>query len=212
MDAVRGYLAEVEGDAQLRRVVGEGLRQSSRSATTDPVVRYGRRLGWYAFVRALRPEFVVETGTNRGLGSAVIAAALLKNGRGTLATCDIDDRGGELIRPPYDAVVEHSVMDSLEFLAELGSGGKQVDLFLTDTGLTSDRERAELAAVTPLLAPGAVVLATKAYMWAELPRWAEQQGRGFLHFSEKPQDHWYPGVGIGVSFPAPVTAPTATTA
>lgn len=203
--AVRGYLAEVQGDAQLRRVVGEGLQRSSRSATTDPVVRYGRRLGWYAFVRALRPEFVVETGTNRGLGSAVIAAALLKNGSGTLATCDIDDRGGELILPPYDAVVEHSVMDSLDFLAGLADAGKHVDLFITDTGFTPDRERAELAAVTPLLAPGAVVLATKTYMWTELPRWAEQQGRGFLHFSEKPRDHWYPGVGIGASFPAPTT-------
>jgi len=202
VDAVRSYLTEVQQDEELRRIIGEGLRSSSRSMTTDPVVRYGRRIGWYAVVRALRPSFVVETGTNRGLGSAVLAAALLRNGHGSLATVDIDDRSGELILPPYDAVVEHVVGDSLDFLAGPVVRRQPIDLFLTDTGFTPERERAELAAAAPLLAPGAVVLATKTYCWPELQRWAEEQGRGFLYFDEKPRDHWYPGVGIGACFPA----------
>jgi len=206
VDAVRGYLAEVQEDAELRRVLADGLARSDRSATTDPVIRYGRRIGWYAFVRALRPEFVVETGTNRGLGSAVIAAALLRNGRGRLATVDIDDRSGELILPPYDQVVEHVVGDSLEFLGGPVARRQPIDLLFVDTGYTAEHERAELAAATPLLAPGAVVLATKTYCWTELPRWAEEQQREFLHFNEKPLDHWYRGVGIGASFPAMVRA------
>lgn len=206
VEAVRGYLTEVQQDAQLRQVVSEGLRRSSRSATTDGVVRYGRRLGWYAFVRALQPEFVVETGTNRGLGSAVVAAALLRNGHGTMATADIDERSGELIRPPYTEVVEHVVGDSLDFLTGPVAKREPIDLLIVDTGLNPERERAELAAATPLLAPGAVALATKSYCWSEMSRWAEQQGRGFLYFGEKPRNHWYPGVGIGASFPLPATA------
>ena len=202
VDAVRGYLTEVQQDAELRRLIGDGLRRGGRSATTDPVVRYGRRIGWYAVVRALRPSFVVETGTNRGLGSAVIAAALLRNGHGDLATVDIDDRSGELILPPYDAVIDHVVGDSLDFLAGPVARRQPIDLFITDTGFTAERERAELEAVEPLLAPGAVVLATKAYCWPELQHWADEQGRGFLYFGEKPREHWYPGVGIGASFPA----------
>jgi hypothetical protein len=202
VEAVRGYLAEVQEDSELRRVVGEGLARSSRRATTDPVVRYGRRIGWYAFVRATRPEFVVETGTNRGLGSAVIAAALLRNGRGTLATCDMDDRSGELILPPYDKVIEHVVSDSLDFLMSPVVRRRPIDLLFVDTAYSPEHERAELATATPLLSPGAVVLATKTYCWTELSRWAEEQQREFLHFSEKPRDHWYPGVGIGASFPA----------
>lgn len=202
VDAVRGYLDEIQQDEELRGVVEGGLRSSDRSATTDPLVRYGRRIGWYAAVRALQPEFVVETGTNRGLGSAVIAAALLRNGHGRLATVDLDDRSGELILPPYDAVVEHVVSDSLEFLAGPVARRQPIDLLFVDTGFTPEHERAELAAAVPLLAPDAVVLATKSYCWPELQRWAEQQGRGFLHFGEKPRDHWYPGVGIGASFPA----------
>ncbi|MFG2824432.1 class I SAM-dependent methyltransferase [Kitasatospora sp. NPDC048365] len=206
VDAARGYLAEVREDAQLRQVLGAGLARSSRSATTDPVIRYGRRIGWYAFVRALRPQFVVETGTNRGMGSAVIAAAMLRNGCGRLATVDIDDRSGELILPPYDSVVEHVVGDSLEFLAGPVARRQPIDLLFVDTGWTPEHERAELAAATPLLAPGAVVLATKSYCWTELAGWAEAQQREFLHFNEKPRDHWYRGVGIGASFPALVRA------
>jgi len=206
VDAVRGYLAELQDDAELRRVLAGGLARSSRSATVDRVIRYGRRIGWYAFVRALRPEFVVETGTNRGFGSAVIAAALLRNGRGRLATVDFDDRSGELIVPPYDQVIEHVVGDSVEFLAGPVARRQPIDLLIVDSSHTPENDRAELDAATPLLAPDAVVLATKAYCWRELPCWAEEQQREFLHFDEKPLDHWYRGVGIGASFPARVRA------
>jgi hypothetical protein len=76
---------------------------------------------------------------------------------------------------------------------------------VVDTGYTPEHERAELVAATPLLAENAVVIATKSYCWQELARWSEEQGRQFLHFAEEPRDHWYRGVGIGASFPAPVT-------
>ncbi|NUU20410.1 MAG: class I SAM-dependent methyltransferase [Streptomycetaceae bacterium] len=201
--ATRGYLREIEQDAELRAVIGEGLASSPRRATTDRVVRYGRRIGWYAFVRALRPEFVVETGTNRGLGSAVIAAALLRNGHGRLATVDVDDRSGELIRPPYAKVVDHEVGDSVAFLAAPLARRAPIDLMISDTAYTQPHELAELDAVAPLLAPGAVVLATRCDMWRTLPQWAERQGRNFLYFAERPRDHWYPGVGIGAAFVPP---------
>ncbi|MDI2124560.1 class I SAM-dependent methyltransferase [Yinghuangia seranimata] len=199
---VRGYLAEVRDDAELRATIEAGLAASPRRATTDRVVRYGRRIGWYAFVRALRPEFVVETGTNRGLGSAVIAAALLRNGHGTLATCDLDDRSGELIRSPYDKVVEHVVADSLAFLAGPVARRHPVDLFVSDTAVSERHEEAELASITPLLAPGAVVLATMAHKWSALPKWAEEQSLAFSYFAERPEQHWYPGLGIGAAYPA----------
>lgn len=43
-----------------------------------------------AFVRALQPEIVVETGCNTGQTSEAIGRALLANGHGWLLTCDID--------------------------------------------------------------------------------------------------------------------------
>jgi predicted O-methyltransferase YrrM len=43
-----------------------------------------------AFVRALQPDLVVETGAAWGQTSAYIGEALLANGQGTLVTCDPD--------------------------------------------------------------------------------------------------------------------------
>ena len=43
-----------------------------------------------AFVRALQPELVVETGTHRGFGAEAIGRALVENGHGHLYTLEID--------------------------------------------------------------------------------------------------------------------------
>ena len=44
-----------------------------------------------AFVRALQPEVVIETGTHRGFGAEAIGAALAANGHGLLFTTEIDE-------------------------------------------------------------------------------------------------------------------------
>lgn len=44
-----------------------------------------------AFVRALQPEVVVETGTHRGFGALAIGQALQANGHGRLYTTEIDE-------------------------------------------------------------------------------------------------------------------------
>lgn len=44
-----------------------------------------------AFVRALQPDLVVETGTAYGFTALVIADALERNGQGTLYTVEIDE-------------------------------------------------------------------------------------------------------------------------
>jgi predicted O-methyltransferase YrrM len=44
-----------------------------------------------AFVRALQPEVVVETGTHRGFGAEAIGRALEANGHGHLFTLEIDE-------------------------------------------------------------------------------------------------------------------------
>ncbi len=45
-----------------------------------------------AFVRALQPELVVETGTHRGFGAEAIGRALAMNGHGHLYTLEVDLR------------------------------------------------------------------------------------------------------------------------
>jgi hypothetical protein len=50
------------------------------------------------------------------------------------------------------------------------------------------------------LSPQAIILGDNAH--DKLARYSEEQGRSFLFFHEEPSGHWYPGGGIGISFPA----------
>ena len=193
---IRGYLAELDGDDELRRHLLRATATSERRGLADREVRYARRAGWYALVRALRPAVVVETGTDKGLGSCVLAAALLANGAGRLVTIDVNDDSGYLIAGRYATVTERVVGDSVAVLRGLAA---EVDVFLHDSLHTFEHETAELAAVAPSLAPDALVLSDNAHATDALLRWTEATGRRFAYFREEPADHWYPGAGIGAA-------------
>ena len=155
-----------------------------------------RRLGWYALVRELQPECVVETGTDKGLGSVVLAAALLRNGHGRLITMDINPTAGYLIGGPYAAVTELRVGDSGRAWARWRSRSTSS---CTTAGTAATTSWPSTEAVAPRLAEGAVVLSDNSHVMDALPAWAELTGRRFHYFAEEPQDHWYPGAGIGLA-------------
>ena len=81
----------------------------------DGEPRYGRHVAWYALVRALKPQVVVETGTDLGLGSIILAAAVLRNGTGQVVTMDNQPDSGALIGNPY-ATVSQKIGDSLDLI------------------------------------------------------------------------------------------------
>lgn len=192
----RGYMAEIEGDRDLAAHVLAATAASDRRRLADPEVRLHKRIGWYALVRALRPEHVVESGTDKGLGAIVLAAALLRNGSGRLTTLDINPAAGYLIGGPYSAVTDLRVGDSLVHLRGLEG---PVDFFLHDSLHTREHELGEYEAVAVRLSDGAVVISDNAHVTDALPSWAESTGRRFHYFAEKPRRHWYPGAGIGLA-------------
>jgi predicted O-methyltransferase YrrM len=197
VDRARGWIAEANEDAELRAHVRETTEGARRRGLADTDVRYGRRLGWYALVRALRPERVIETGTDKGLGSVVLAAALLRNGTGRLSTLDVNPESGYLIAGRYAEVVDRIIGDSVETLA---AGKDPVDIFLHDSLHTFEYETAEFAAVEPRLTERGVLLSDNAHESEALAVWAEQTRRQFSFFAEQPAGHWYPGDGIGAAW------------
>jgi predicted O-methyltransferase YrrM len=197
VDAVRGYLAEIEADEDLRQHIEAGVKRSDRRGLADPQARYGRRLGWYALTRVLRPQHIVETGTDKGLGACVFAAAVLRNGTGTVTTMDFNPDSGYLVSGRYAEVTNRLLGDSVELLHSLDS---PVDLFLHDSWHTFEHETAELEAVGPLLTSRSLVLSDNSHATDALVRWAEARDRRFLFFAEQPEDHWYPGSGIGAAW------------
>ncbi|MEU8116575.1 class I SAM-dependent methyltransferase [Micromonospora sp. NPDC048947] len=199
---VRAYLGEIESDDGLRQHLLAAIAASDRRGLADKKIRYARRIGWYAIVRATRPTHVVETGVDKGLGSVVLASALLRNAQeghpGRVTSLDINPEAGYLARvAPWSDVVDLVIGDSI---ASIGALDRPVDLFLHDSDHSRAHEKREFNAVEPKLAPGAILLTDNVTSTNVLAEHAERTGRRFLAYRETPADHWYPGDGIGVAW------------
>lgn len=197
--AAQGYIAELTGDAALVEHVNRATLTSPLRDRADLNCGYGRRLGWYALARALKPRVVVETGVEKGLGSCVLAAALLRNraagAPGRYYGTDIDPGAGCLFTAPYAAAGQILYGDSLASLAALD---ERIDLFINDSDHSPAYEAREYALVTDKLAPGAVVLGDNSHASPALFEYARAHGKRYLFFAERPRGHFYPGAGIGV--------------
>ncbi len=200
-DRVLIYLREPSEDSELRRHVMEYSRQKPYRYYSDARCEFGRRLGWYALTRLMKPKVIVETGVDKGLGSVLLCSALLRNQRegfpGRYYGTDIDLHAGYLLVPPYDSVGQILYGDSIESLGQLD----EVDLFINDSDHSSDYERSEYQIIASKLTQRAIVLGDNAHSNGELASFSRNHGRQFLFFREEPADHWYPGAGIGISFP-----------
>ena len=211
LSVIKGFLAELDQDATLKTHIEGKTVTSGRRLTSDTEARYGRRAGWYALVRALKPKVVVETGVDKGLGTCVLAAALLRNRaegyEGRLYSTDIDPTAGFLFASPYDQVGQIIYGDSITTLKGMT---EPIDIFIADSAHTAEYERGEYGTVHPVLAPQAVIVSDNAHVTQELAHFAEGTGRQFLYFREEPRAHFYPGAGMGIAY-MPRVAPTVNT-
>jgi len=121
------------------------LQLNSTYDLTDLSKGYGRRLGWYALVRALKPHTVVETGVDKGLGSCVLVDALLRKRAeghpGRYVGTDINPQAGWLFQGPYREVGEIRYGDSLDSSLQQLEG--PVDLFINDFDHSAEYEQWE---------------------------------------------------------------------
>jgi predicted O-methyltransferase YrrM len=198
---IHTYFQELEDDDDLRQAICRALRTTRLRQVTDETMPYGRRLGWYAAVRATKPRVVVETGVDKGLGAVVLCAGLLRNAAesrpGRYFGTDINPQAGYLLQPPYDSMGEILYGDSLESLSAFA---EPIDLFINDSDHSRDYERREYECIESKLAAGGLILSDNAHATEVLARFSEARGRRFLFTKEQPLGHWYPGAGIGFSF------------
>jgi hypothetical protein len=192
------YMSEVKEDASLRGHLTEGLVTSPDMRDAVPLL--GRRIGWYAFVRALKPRLVVETGVALGVGSCVICAALLRNryegSPGRYVGTEIDPGAGQLLTAPYSTVGSISYGDSIASLEALTD---PIDIFINDSDHSAEYEAREYETLLRVGPVPALILGDNSHVTTALRDFAVRNGRPFLFFREEPADHWYPGAGIGVS-------------
>ena len=200
-EAIVGYMSEVEHDAYLLAFVAAETQRSPFRRHADSKCAFGRRVGWYAFARALKPRLVVETGVDKGLGAVLLSSAILRNRAeghaGRYVGTDIDPDAGFLLTGKYRDGGGVIYGDSIETLKGLAG---PIDLFVNDSDHSADYEYREYMTIESKLSKDAILLGDNSHASDSLARFSAERGRGFLFFREVPKDHWYPGAGIGISF------------
>ena len=195
------YIEEIQSDESLRDTILNAIEHSTERRFADKEVRFGRRLGWYAFARAIKPKIIIETGVDKGLGSVLLCAALLKNKEegqeGKYYGTDINPKAGYFLEGKYKEVGEILYGDSITSLSEFS---EKIDLFINDSDHSSEYEYQEYQTIKPLITDKTIILGDNAHCTSKLADFSNKTGRSFLFFKEMPLNHWYPGAGIGISY------------
>jgi predicted O-methyltransferase YrrM len=141
-------------------------------------------------VRHLQPQIVLETGVAAGYTSQAILTAMQANGAGTLYSSDfpyfrldeperyvgclVDER----LKSRWHLAVNGDRANLAEFLPQIDT----IDFLHYDSDKTVEGRQFVVDAVTPKLAPGAVIVMDDIDDNTFFRDWAEQSGRRFRVF------------------------------
>jgi hypothetical protein len=187
------YIAEPRLDDDLKSRLREAT--AGRWSWTKRSPAFGKRLGWYALARAIRPELVIETGVHDGLGSLLLLRALERNltdgSAGRLVSFDINPTAGWLVgtHPLWDLRIQ----PSREGLPEVFAIGDRVGMFIYDGWHSYDDERSDIQATAEHLAAEGILLSDDAQTTHALSDVCRERGLAYFEFHERPAQHFYPG-------------------
>jgi hypothetical protein len=200
------YITELENDTVLEETILTAIKNSSLKEFADMEVRFGRRIGWYVFARILKPKITIETGVDKGLGSILMCAALLRNKEegfnGRYYGTDIDPNAGYILSGKYKEIGEILYGDSIKSLSKFT---ENIDLFINDSDHSAEYEYQEYLTIQKLMTDNTIILGDNSHCTNKLAVFSTETNRNFLFFQEVPLNHWYPGAGIGISFKKPAT-------
>jgi predicted O-methyltransferase YrrM len=200
-DEIYNYILEVENDNSLKKHIITETKKSDQRFKSNKTVYFGRRIGWYAIVRAIKPKVIVETGVDKGLGACILTAALIKNNsegyKGYYYGTDINPKAGFLLKNKYKNFGEILYGDSIKSLKHLS---KKIDLFINDSNHSEDYEYNEYKVILNKLSKNSIILGDNAHYNSKLFSFSKKYNRSFLFFSEDPKNHFKNGAGIGFSY------------
>lgn len=206
-DHVGRLIAEIDADEEFTRSLKFLLEDRIDRPSEMPL---GRRVGWYAVTRLLRPQIVVETGVHDGLGSAVLLRALERNrsegAPGTLVSFDVRSDVGWLVPERLRTNWELVIGDSVAVMRDSFDPGS-VGLFIHDSLHTYEHEQAELSAVIDAMQHPGALISDNAHATTALKDFCASRDIPFARFLERPVGTWYPGSGLGLGVLGPIHPP-----
>jgi predicted O-methyltransferase YrrM len=196
---VEGYFHEIDTNQDVSDILFDFRK--NHPELRDSSMQMARRIGWYAFIRIVRPKLVIETGVHYGMGALVICAALKKNCEetflGSYFGTDINPKAGQLLRYPFSEFGRIAIGDSVETLQKNES---QIDIFINDSDHSVDYEIKEYNTIASKLSQHSIILGDNAGETDALREFSQSNNRDFLYFREEPNKHFYAGGGIGISY------------
>ena len=196
INEVEKYFIELETDKEFSLNLDAKAKKIKRQNELLFPIPFARRIVWYCLIRITRPGIVVETGTEKGLGSLIIQRALDMNNYGKLYTFDLDKYAGSLLDSNDKEKISLLIGDSIESIGRLN----EIDFFIHDSDHSAEHEKKELEAIQGKLSCNAIVLSDNSHVTDELYNWSKKMGRKYIFIKEVPKDHWYGGAGVGISY------------
>ncbi|WP_445151318.1 class I SAM-dependent methyltransferase [Baekduia sp. Peel2402] len=190
--ALRGYYEEIRTDPALTDELARRLRWRLDVKTRPPL---GRRYSWYMLARALKPQLIVESGTQDGLGALALLRALERNadeGRpGELLSVDLLATAGWMVPPEHRArwTLRNGSVD--EVLAAELPARPPVGLMIEDTGAPAAVVAAEFATVAAHASDNLVLVACPTAH--HLDAFCAQRGLDAVVHHDRAHDHFFQG-------------------
>lgn len=196
---IRELFEQLKEDARFNSDVRSRTRGRLDVKRRPPL---GRRLGWYALVRELRPRLVVECGVQDGIGSAVLLRALecnLEEGYpGRLMSFDAMPGAGWMVpdrmRQHWQLVtayIDRATLDSV-------LAGEEVGVLIEDTAAGYDVERLSYEAALDHAADRLVLVSGSAQVSSALKDLADERSLPYWQVQGRPRAHFHPGIQTGL--------------
>lgn len=196
---VEGVLDELRSD----RLLVERLRTATAGHGwwTKRSPPFGKRIGWYALTRLLKPALIVETGVHDGLGSLLLLRALERNreqgAAGRLVSFDINPAAGWIAGGGEHPLWELRIESTRDGLAAVLARSPEVGMFIHDSLHTYEHERFELGTAGARLAPDGILISDNVHGTRALADTCDELGLKYVEFHERSRGHFYPGGAMG---------------
>jgi predicted O-methyltransferase YrrM len=193
VEVARTLVQEPHNDAELTARLSEAT--AGRWLWSKRLPPFGKRLGWYALTRAVRPRLVLEVGAHDGLGSMLLLRALELNAKegspGRLVSFDVNPSAGWLVGD--HPLWELRIQSSQSGMAQVLSADGPLDIFIYDGWHTYEAEYGDLEVAAAHLSDNGVLISDDAQVTRALRDLCQRMGFAYSEFQELPVGHFYPG-------------------
>lgn len=200
IEKIDQFLKEINFDKEdFKKFFSKNFYQSYKNKNI-----FGRRMLWYILVRCLKPELVIESGVDKGLGSALMIYAQYKN------TEDQKDKNFEYIgtdiKEKKNFLFNYENLkfknfkfifdDTLKFLSSFDT--KKKIIYISDAEHNYDFELKEFNLIKKNLIDNSLIISDNNS--GSLSSFSIENKKKLIYFHEETKNFWYDGGTSSVSY------------